>query len=91
MKGSSQDKTVPLELAIKQIEADRHAFLEAVRCANEAIRQRDYFREVAIRSVCKLMSLEGTCPDDEDDPCPLFFGGCCNKCLGIVDTRARFL
>ena len=91
MPGDHSAKTVPLDLAVKQIDAYQYAFLEAVRCANEAIKQRDYYHEVAVRATCKLMSSEDACPDDEDDPCPLFFGGCCKTCRDFVDKRARYL
>lgn len=85
------EKTVPLTLAVEQVNATHYAFMEAVRCANEAIKQRDHYYKMAIRTTCELMSCNDACPKDEDDPCPFVFGGCCKKCRDIVERRARYL
>lgn len=84
-------KTVPVSLAIDQIRAYQYAFIEAVMKANRAIKQRDYYRSAALQSRCELMKERGTCPEDVEDPCPVFFGGYCNSCRKAVDTKARFL
>lgn len=82
--------TVPREIAELQVDAYRHAFMEAVRRANEAVKQRDYWREQAHEARCRMMSRLGECPDNENDPCPAFFGKKCRKCREI-DRKARYL
>ena len=79
--------TVPRELAEKQISAYRYAFREAVRRANEAIKQRDYYREQAIETRCDLMQATGGCPDGF---CPMAFDLRCARALE-VDKKARYL
>lgn len=83
-------KMIPVELVLDQLRADRFCFLEAVRRANEAIRQRDAYREEALRARCELMSSTRSCPDDNADPCPLFFGEKCKQCLDAVDETAVY-
>ncbi|MEG1246503.1 hypothetical protein [Gordonibacter sp.] len=84
-------KTVPVSLVIDQIRAYQYAFIEAVMKANEAIKQRDLFREIALKSKCESMKNSDNCPVDVDDPCPAFFGGYCNACQGAVDAKVRYL
>ena len=79
--------TVPRELAENQISAYRYAFREAVRCANEAIKQSDYYREQAIEARCDLMQATGGCPDGF---CPMAFDLRCARALE-VDKKARYL
>ena len=79
--------TVPRELAENQISAYRYAFREAVRRANEAITQRDYYREQAIEARCDLMQTTGGCPDGF---CPMAFDLRCARALE-VDKKARYL
>lgn len=85
------DRTVPLSLAIEQVNAYRYAFVEAAMRANRAIKQRDYYRDAALESKCAAMQATGSCPEDIEDPCPVFFGGFCNACHKAVDTKARYL
>ena len=79
--------TVPREIAELQVAAYRHAFQEAVRRANEAIKQRDYFRRCAIEAKCEQLSSAGKCPGDI---CPLAFDMHCGKCHE-VEKKARYL
>ena len=85
------DRTVPLSLAINQIRAYQYAFVESVTRANRAIKQRDCYRDIAIESKCAAMQATDACPEDVEDPCPVFFGGYCKACLKAVDTKARYL
>ena len=82
-----KNDTVPRELSEKQISAYRYAFREAVRRANEAIKQRDYYREQAIETRCDLMQATGGYPDGF---CPMAFDLRCARALE-VDKKARYL
>ncbi len=82
-----RNDTVPREIAELQVAAYRHAFREAVRRANEAVRQRDYFRKQAIDAKCEQLSAAGECPGDV---CPLAFDMHCDKCHEI-EKKARYL
>jgi uncharacterized protein YqfA (UPF0365 family) len=68
-----------------------YAFVEAVRRANEAVRQRDYYRRRAIDAECARRDAAGECPDLADDPCPRAFGLRCRACVDAVDKEARYL
>lgn len=68
-----------------------YAFTEAVRRANEAVRQRDYYRRRAVEAECARRESSGACPDGLDDPCPRAFGLRCRACLDAVDKGARYL
>jgi len=82
---------VPAHLVRDQIRALRYAFQEACRMANEAVRQRDYYRERAIRAECALMEATGGCPDAAVDPCLKVFGLRCQTCAEAMDKEARYL
>lgn len=82
-----KNDTVPRELAERQISAYRYAFREAVGRANEAIKQRDYYREQAIETLCDLMQATGGCPDGF---CPMAFDLRCARALE-VEKKARYL
>lgn len=85
-----QPETVPYRLAVLQIDAYRYAFIEAVRRANEAIRQRDYYRKLALSGACEISCASGEC-GDEFEACPLAFGSYCKYVLDKVDKGACFL
>lgn len=68
-----------------------YAFVEAVRRANEAVRQRDCYRLRAIEAECARRDATGECPDVADDPCPRAFGLRCRACVEAVDREARYL
>lgn len=68
-----------------------YAFVEAVRRANEAVRQRDYYRRRAVDAECARRDSSGACPDWIDDPCPKAFGLHCRACIDAVDEGARYL
>ena len=91
MKQTTTNRTIPLSLAIDQVKSYRYAFQEAVRKANRAIMQRDYFHSMALQLTCSLMHEVGNCPDDIDDPCPSILGGYCQECRRRVDLKARYL
>ena len=82
-----QNDTVPREIAELQVAAYRYAFQEAVRRANEAIKQRDYFRRCAIEERCEHLSATGKCPSE---PCPLAFDLRCDKSQE-AEKKARYL
>lgn len=88
-------ETVPYDLAVLQIDAYRYAFMEAVKRANEAIKQRDYYRSIARESTCKLMSATGGCAAvicDETIPiCPEVLGIPCGILNEKVDKGACYL
>lgn len=66
-----------------------YAFVEAVRRANEALRQRDHYRRRALEAECALRESSGRCPDDE--LCPKILGGVCRACFEEMDKEARYL
>lgn len=68
-----------------------YSFIEAVRRANEALRQRDYYRARALEAACALREAQGDCPDDAGDPCPRAFGLFCRACCEEIDKGARYL
>lgn len=82
---------VPAHLVLDQIRALRYAFQEACRAANEAVRQRDYYRERALSAECALMEAEGRCPDGASDPCLKRLGLRCRACADEMDKEARYL
>ena len=82
---------VPAHLVRDQIRALRYAFQEACRMANEAVRQRDYYRERAISAECALREATGGCPDAGDDPCLKPFGLRCRACGERMGKEARYL
>ena len=84
-------RMIPLELAVDQVRAYRYAFQEAVHRANDAIAQRDRCMRMALDAECARMEVLGECPDGVEDPCPLFFGGKCEKCRKAVDGRMRYV
>ncbi len=82
---------VPAHLVRDQIRALRYAFQEACRMANEAVRQRDYYRERALSAECALMEATGGCPEAAADPCLKAFGLRCRACAEAMDKEARYL
>ncbi len=68
-----------------------HSFMEAVRRANEAVRQRDFYRRRAIEAECALREATGRCPDWSDQPCPTAIGLRCDPCGADMDKEARYL
>lgn len=68
-----------------------YAFVEAVRRANEAVRQRDMYRLRAIEAQCALREATGGCPDAHSDPCARSFGIFCRACSDEIDKEARYL
>lgn len=66
-----------------------YVFVEAVRRANEAVRQRDYYRRRAIDAECALREANGRCPEDE--LCPKILGDVCRACGEDMDKEARYL
>ena len=82
---------VPAHLVRDQIRALRYAFQEACRMANEAVRQRDYYRERALSAECALMEATGGCPEAAADPCLKVFGLRCRACAEAMDKEARYL
>lgn len=82
---------VPARLVLTWVEGYRAAFQEAARKANEAIRQRDFWRERALAAECALREATGECPDYIEDPCPKVFGLRCKACGGDMEKEARYL
>lgn len=81
----------PSALLAEYARGVHYAFVEAVRRANVAIRQRDYYRRRAIEAECARRESSGACPDVFDDPCPRAFGLRCRACCRSVDEGARYL
>ena len=86
----AKELTVPLSLVIDQLKAMRYQYMEAVRAANVARRQRDVLFGVALKHRCAAMDADGQCPDQTEDPCTRAFGGYCDKCRQSLLKEVKY-
>lgn len=87
---TSDERMIPLGIAVDNVRSYRVTTLEAIRRANLAVRQRDHYRALAIDAECRRMRGAHACPGDDVEPCPLVLGEHCRACVAAVDRVAPY-